>query len=192
MKHKGAFGKQLGGPARKVGGVSTRVVVHAKRERTANEAGAYATVRWKKLSGQARNQTPFCWNCKASDPDQLIVDHIRELADGGRLYDPDNLQVLCRRCHAQKTTAAKRARMVGRVSTWTAKAYPPAPPVTIAKPVTALPDNPAPDDPAPDTLTAAPQAGNESKTAATARAAEQPKRSKRSPSSSTPTPRTTV
>jgi len=31
------------------------------------------------------------------------VDHVRPLSDGGDHYDADNLQALCRSCHARKT-----------------------------------------------------------------------------------------
>lgn len=40
----------------------------------------------------------------------LVVDHIKEIKDGGAKLDQDNLQVLCARCHAKKTYRARAAR----------------------------------------------------------------------------------
>ena len=36
---------------------------------------------------------------------EFIVDHIVPLYAGGPLFDPENLQVLCKRCNAKKTKA---------------------------------------------------------------------------------------
>ena len=38
------------------------------------------------------------------------VDHIREIADGGALYDPNNAQTLCHQCHLRKSIDMERAR----------------------------------------------------------------------------------
>ena len=32
-----------------------------------------------------------------------VVDHVKELKDGGDPWDVDNLQTLCKECHAKKT-----------------------------------------------------------------------------------------
>ncbi len=44
-------------------------------------------------------------------PVRLFGDHIRELKDGGAALDPSNVRLLCARCHARKTVAARAARM---------------------------------------------------------------------------------
>lgn len=38
------------------------------------------------------------------------VDHIREVADNGALYDLNNLQVLCSACHLKKSIRSQQAR----------------------------------------------------------------------------------
>lgn len=43
----------------------------------------------------------------------VIVDHVKEIADGGDPYDWDNLQSLCLPCHNRKTAAERRRRAGG-------------------------------------------------------------------------------
>jgi 5-methylcytosine-specific restriction endonuclease McrA len=38
------------------------------------------------------------------------VDHIREVADNGALYDLNNTQTLCHQCHLRKSIAMEQAR----------------------------------------------------------------------------------
>ena len=45
---------------------------------------------------------------------RLEVDHKVEVARGGDLYDPQNLQVLCSRCHAAKTRKFMRLGRAAR------------------------------------------------------------------------------
>jgi len=40
----------------------------------------------------------------------LIVDHIHELKDGGDPFDENNLETLCKKCHAVKTAKEKAKR----------------------------------------------------------------------------------
>lgn len=42
--------------------------------------------------------------------DELVVDHIVELRDGGSPYDKTNLQTLCHKCHNKKTNQVRRNR----------------------------------------------------------------------------------
>jgi 5-methylcytosine-specific restriction protein A len=44
-----------------------------------------------------------------------VVDHIKELKDGGDPWDVDNLMTLCKSCHAKKTgeEVKKRSRNKG-------------------------------------------------------------------------------
>lgn len=42
------------------------------------------------------------------------VDHIREVADGGALYDLNNLQTLCHACHLRKSISRDRERRARR------------------------------------------------------------------------------
>ncbi|MGO1048790.1 HNH endonuclease [Crossiella sp. CA198] len=55
-----------------------------------------------------------CEGCGGGHPaNQLQVDHIRPLVDGGTDTDP-NVRPLCRACHTQATSAQARARAVQR------------------------------------------------------------------------------
>ncbi len=60
-------------------------------------AAAWARVRRARLAVD-----PLCSACGAPASE---VDHIVPLAAGGAELDPANLQPLCRRCHAAKTSA---------------------------------------------------------------------------------------
>ncbi len=46
-------------------------------------------------------------------PHGRTADHIIELADGGDLTDPRNLQLLCRSCNARKSNYSRQARKRG-------------------------------------------------------------------------------
>jgi 5-methylcytosine-specific restriction protein A len=68
------------------------------------------------LTGADRNRInreqvkrePQCRNCGSRD--RLQADHIIEVADGGALFDPANLQTLCRDCHGVKTEVFRSRR----------------------------------------------------------------------------------
>ena len=62
-----------------------------------------ATIRADQLARE-----PHCRHCGAED--NLEVDHIIEIADGGAHDDPGNLATLCRDCHSAKTAEARAAR----------------------------------------------------------------------------------
>lgn len=51
-----------------------------------------------------------CEHCGATDC-RLWADHVIELKDGGAEMDPNNLQLLCARCHGVKTAAARIDRL---------------------------------------------------------------------------------
>lgn len=67
---------------------------------------------WKNLSAAYRREHPLCEQCakegRITPAD--VVDHIREISDGGALMDWENLQSLCHSCHNKKTKAAARDR----------------------------------------------------------------------------------
>lgn len=47
----------------------------------------------------------------------LQADHIIEVADGGDMWDENNLQTLCLRCHRKKTAASTKKRRLGKSQT---------------------------------------------------------------------------
>lgn len=72
----------------------------------------YLTPAWRRFRGWYIRNNPLCVACEAvglTTP-AVIVDHIRELADGGAPYSADNAQSLCVACHNRKTGEAKRKR----------------------------------------------------------------------------------
>lgn len=75
------------------------------------EAKFYHGARWKRLRAWFLRRHPLCEMCVQAGhiTPATVVDHIKEIADGGARYDPDNLQALCIACHNIKT-ADERAK----------------------------------------------------------------------------------
>ena len=56
--------------------------------------------RWDRVRRRELERTG--WRCeRCGKAGRLEVHHVRPLAKGGAAYDPDNLKVLCRRCHIE-------------------------------------------------------------------------------------------
>ena len=66
----------------------------------------YTSMQWRKTSHAYRAQHPICELCEKEGriTAAVMVDHIIPIRDGGKVWDFSNLQALCKRCNAQKTT----------------------------------------------------------------------------------------
>ena len=64
---------------------------------------------WRRIAKAYLRANPWCRHCKAQGHlvQAALVDHIKPVAEGGTSEDT-NLQPLCRRCHAIKTSKEKR------------------------------------------------------------------------------------
>lgn len=63
--------------------------------------------RWSKVRLKVLDRDGYrCQSCGKAG--RLEVDHIVPAYRGGDLYDPANLQSLCRNCHIAKTAAENR------------------------------------------------------------------------------------
>jgi 5-methylcytosine-specific restriction protein A len=64
--------------------------------------------RWRRLSAGFRRRHPLCAAC-LRDGLLVVADHVDHVVphrgDLAAFWDPQNLQSLCRRCHASKTAA---------------------------------------------------------------------------------------
>lgn len=72
----------------------------------------YWTNRWKKITAIVKAEQPVCARCDElglATP-VVIVDHIKELEDGGDPFDRSNLEGLCFSHHNNKTAREKKAR----------------------------------------------------------------------------------
>jgi hypothetical protein len=56
---------------------------------------------WDKLRKEILARDKVCTNCGSAK--NLEVDHIIAIVNGGKMWDKNNLRVLCHRCHVQKT-----------------------------------------------------------------------------------------
>lgn len=72
----------------------------------------YRTYPWKKFSRALREKEPDCRQCGAP---AWATDHLVAIADGGAIWDPANLQSLCRRCHNTKSKAEYSARCAAQL-----------------------------------------------------------------------------
>ena len=68
--------------------------------------------RWARYARRYLRQHPLCAVCQADGYTEaaVLVDHIRPLALGGSMWEPDNHQGLCVPCHARKTGGERKAR----------------------------------------------------------------------------------
>lgn len=58
----------------------------------------YSSRRWRRLRLRIIERADRrCQTCGGAG--RLEVHHVTPVRDGGAVWDPDNLQVLCRRCH---------------------------------------------------------------------------------------------
>ena len=75
-------------------------------------AKEYHTTRWRKLRSYYIKRNPLCVMCKEKNiiKEAYIVDHIVEVADGGEMYNYNNLQSLCDAHHRRKTSIAVHRR----------------------------------------------------------------------------------
>ena len=63
--------------------------------------------RWARVRRQVLNRDN--WRCRVcGKAGALEVDHITRIEDGGAMYDPANLQSLCKRHHRLKTLRENR------------------------------------------------------------------------------------
>ena len=75
--------------------------------------------RWAQVRRRVFDRNGY--RCKVcGKAGKLECDHVIPLEDGGDMWDPDNLQAICRGCHIDKTARARLAkrRTDPRVDAW--------------------------------------------------------------------------
>ena len=72
----------------------------------------YSSARWTRLRASYIVLNPICERCFGLGIIEpvFVVDHIKEIRDGGDPWDMGNLQSLCRNCHQIKTGEVVRQR----------------------------------------------------------------------------------
>lgn len=77
--------------------------------------GFYQSAEWRSLVADLKViRGPWCEKCGAGG--RIIGDHKVERKDGGADLDPDNVELLCMRCHNRKTAAARAKRASGPIT----------------------------------------------------------------------------
>ena len=72
----------------------------------------HSSAQWQRFRNWYRRRNPLCEWCLREGkvmPVQ-VVDHIKELRDGGEPLSESNVQSLCRACHNKKTAQTRRDR----------------------------------------------------------------------------------
>lgn len=80
-------------------------------------AKLYNTTKWRKLRLYYIKRNPLCVMCKEKNIIKKadVVDHIKEVADGGNMWDYRNLQSLCDPHHRSKTSIAVHNRYKNKI-----------------------------------------------------------------------------
>ena len=70
----------------------------------------YHTKQWKALRLAMLRDEPTCRECRLAGEVKLasVLDHIQPVRLGGEMWDTNNLQPLCYRCHARKSQSEKQ------------------------------------------------------------------------------------
>lgn len=72
----------------------------------------YNSRRWRSWALANKKQNPLCVECLKEGIATPVeaTDHTKPVRDGGAMYDPNNVQSLCKRHHLIKTNQETRAR----------------------------------------------------------------------------------
>lgn len=85
---------------------------HARPRAAKQTDPFYLSPRWRRFRAWYLAGHPMCIQCEREG--RLVpadmVDHVVELRDGGDPLSEDNVQALCRKCHAVKTAEVKDKR----------------------------------------------------------------------------------
>ena len=65
----------------------------------------YNTRRWQKFRLAILSENPICVECNQNYSHE--VDHITPVRLGGEFFELDNLQALCKSCHAKKSRSER-------------------------------------------------------------------------------------
>jgi 5-methylcytosine-specific restriction endonuclease McrA len=110
MRKKFAWGR-LNGPGLRSHSTPLRTAKPPEPEYERAGKPIYSSNRWKVLRNELRKEKPYCEHCGVTAKQKrLMVDHIKEIRDGGAPFDKANLQVLCDSCHASKTQKERMKR----------------------------------------------------------------------------------
>lgn len=81
----------------------------AQSGRKTNDSKIYQTADWRRFRLMYISENPICELCelKGLTVEGKELDHINPIRLGGAMYDVDNVQFLCRSCHAKKSAGER-------------------------------------------------------------------------------------
>jgi 5-methylcytosine-specific restriction protein A len=73
----------------------------------------YLSVRWRRFRAWYLGKHPLCEQCEREGrlTPAAMVDHKKEIKDGGALTEEENAESMCWKCHGIKTAEAKNHRI---------------------------------------------------------------------------------
>ena len=78
-----------------------RHLLYDKTNRNQESKKFYGSKEWQRVRYLVLNANPFCVVCRIP---ATLVDHIIPIRDGGDRLNLNNLQPMCSKCHAIKTS----------------------------------------------------------------------------------------
>ncbi|OPY83438.1 MAG: HNH endonuclease [Syntrophus sp. PtaU1.Bin005] len=74
----------------------------------------YLSVAWRRFRTWYLGQHPLCEECERRGrmTPAAMVDHIKEIKDGGARLDESNVMAMCWKCHGIKTATEKNRRKI--------------------------------------------------------------------------------
>ena len=80
----------------------------AHERRNSPNRELYNSATWRNLAKAHKAQNPFCAMCETGVAE--VTDHIKPVNEGGSMFGWNNLQSLCKACHAKKSGKEAHAR----------------------------------------------------------------------------------
>lgn len=74
-----------------------------------DDSKVYQTQRWRRFRLMYLSEFPLCVHCESKGfaVEAKELDHIIQIKKGGEMYSYNNLQGLCKSCHARKSAGEK-------------------------------------------------------------------------------------
>jgi 5-methylcytosine-specific restriction endonuclease McrA len=75
-----------------------------------NNTEIYNSWKWRKFASRYKKNNPLCAECDKNNiaSSVKVADHIKPINAGGEVYNEENIQSLCEKCHNRKSANESR------------------------------------------------------------------------------------